>query len=147
MGYYDIVVEGPDSTPDGVGPHEFRELELMLRGEKPLASFCTYTQSNFELPDEDFDPYVREGTFVKREFIVHSSSEGPSDEVRYLYFALPEEEWRIDAAHQLVCEEIEKPGPESPEHSAALGRLLGYTDKEVTAFIAWVRKFGVESAE
>src|SRR3546814_12082269 len=67
-----------ESAPDGVGPHEGRELELMLAGGKPLAMFGDGVGSTHEFPEIDFAPFVAEGTFVRREVIYHTPTPGLS---------------------------------------------------------------------
>ena len=56
-----------NDLPPGSGPHEGRELELMLAGAKPLAMFNDDLPEGMEPPEIAFDPYVAEGRFVKAE--------------------------------------------------------------------------------
>jgi hypothetical protein len=56
----------PD-IPEGIGPHEHRELEMMLADEKPLAMFVDEDPGNFIIPEDDFEPHVQAGTFIKWE--------------------------------------------------------------------------------
>jgi len=53
--------------PKEIGPHEGRELGLMLAGEKPLAMFSDIVPSSYEWPDALFEPYVSSGVLLKRD--------------------------------------------------------------------------------
>jgi len=56
----------PDNEPS-VGPHEGRELDLMLAGRKPLSMFSSVTNMD-EWPDEaTFDEVVASGRLTKAE--------------------------------------------------------------------------------
>src|SRR5690606_29233921 len=57
------------ATPEGVGPHEDRELELMLAGTKPLAMFGDAVGSAQEAPEDAFAPYVADGAIIRREAV------------------------------------------------------------------------------
>jgi hypothetical protein len=83
--------------------HTGKELDLMLAGRKPLAMF--YAELS-ELPEEELIPedafasHVAANHFVREEVIV----DGPFSEklrretrIKYVYFALPNETWRIRA--------------------------------------------------
>jgi hypothetical protein len=92
--------------PPEIGPHEGRELELMLAGKKPLAYFSELTRAvHFEWPDVKFDPYVRSGEIVKRDYLMIETIAGRQEEVRWVFFALPDQDWRIDAAYRHLREE------------------------------------------
>jgi hypothetical protein len=85
--------------------HTGRELELMLRGTKPLAHF--YDEYPVEpceeiIPEQAFAPYVSDGVFEKLEYvepltkstqISHADVKG----IRHVFYAQPGEAWRIDA--------------------------------------------------
>ena len=60
------------AIPEGIGPHEGRELELMLSGEKPLAMFSDVIASGFEWPDAEFQPHVSSGRLIKKEFLAQT---------------------------------------------------------------------------
>ena len=127
----------PD-LPEGIGPHEGRELELMLSGEKPLAMFVDVIPSDYPWPDEQFEPYVSAGRLVKRECLTESHLEG--NKVRHLYYALPDEVWRIEEAHKLSLKQYDAPCAEALEDCAQVGRLLGYQEKDIEAFLGWSEK-------
>ncbi len=122
--------------------HENRELELMLAGRKPLAMFyevlSLLPEEEF-IPEEKFSPYVASGQFVRGESDIagpYSQKLGRETKIKYVLFALKEEEWRINAmlllkkqhartlAWNETCERIES-------------ALLGYTDEEIDT---WCRK-------
>lgn len=121
--------------PDGIGPHEGRELDLMLSGDKPLAMFSDIVSSGFEWPDEQFDPYVTSGALVKKEF--RTNTPDGRFQVRHLYFALPDEAWRIEEAHDLSCRHFDAWNAEAEEACVKLGRLLGYAEGDIQAFVSW----------
>jgi len=121
-------------TPPGIGPHEFRELELMLAGTKPLAMFYDVVPASIELPEADFEPFVEEGRIVKRvEYITHAKS---GYVFRHLYYALPGEEWRIDEIHAYEVRIASGRHRFNPDAERRVGWLLGYDKEDVERFIA-----------
>lgn len=108
--------------------HTNRELELMLKGVKPLASFVGQYPPNpdiEEIPERLFDPYVNDGRFVKREY-VELGTAGDTLRLRRVLYALPVEAWRIDA-YILMRQAADKSGwNEGFERME--GALLGYTE-------------------
>ncbi|MBP5858654.1 hypothetical protein KAJ83_16660 [Marivibrio halodurans] len=125
-----------DTPPPEIGPHEDRELELMLSGEKPLAYFSELTRADFEWPDEEFEPYVESGRIIKREILHVEIILGVDEEIRSLYFVLPGEEWRIDKAHAnriRVC----RTAKDKERDAREMGELLGYTPHEIKVFLRW----------
>jgi len=125
-------------VPAGVGPHEERELELMLKGTKPLAMFSDIIPSAFVFPDADFEPHVTAGRLVQKEFWT-KTSDGQHD-VRYLFYALPGEEWRIEEAFELCAKGQAADAAEVEADEARMGFLLGYSDAEVQAFLTWTTR-------
>jgi hypothetical protein len=114
--------------------HTGREMELMLRGTKPLAHF--YDEHPAEpceeiIPEEAFAPYVRSGVFETLEFVEllnrplqtsHTHVKG----IRHVFYALPAEAWRIDAYVEMQLRLA--PAGWSLELERLQGRLLGYED-------------------
>jgi hypothetical protein len=104
--------------------HTNRELGLMLRGYKPLAYFMDIVGRE---PDicirywRMFDRYVAAGSLKKRE-VVEPIPCLPHLEYRKLLYALPGQEWRIDAMLALLNE----PGAWSDGSERRFGELLGY---------------------
>jgi hypothetical protein len=124
------------TPPEGIGPHEDRELELMLSGTKPLAMFSDAVGSPYEFPEERFAPYVADGTIVRREVIYCSiKSELPC---RCVYFARAGEEWRIEAKHRIKQRLFVYKEPISLETEREIGRLLGYADSDINSYLEWI---------
>lgn len=73
-----------------------RELDLMLAGTKPAAMFGEAIQFRDILPEADFAPHVAAGRIIKREYY-YTDANHTFVEI----YALPGEEWRIDALHEL----------------------------------------------
>jgi hypothetical protein len=129
------------APPPGIGPHEGRELDLMLRGEKPLAMFCDVVPSGYDWPDEAFAPHVAAGRIVSKE-VLTPTPDGRHT-VRYLYYALPDEAWRIDAIHALVA--TGEQDADRTETEARIGRLLGYRDEDIQTFLRWAASHTTEN--
>ena len=119
--------------------HTGRELALMLEGIKPLAVFCAEVG---ELPDEDlipeqrFSPYVSSGQFVQGEMIdegQYHRNLKRNVRLKYVFFALKAEAWRIEAMKLLKRESGKSGWSETCERME--GSLLGYTDEENDAHI------------
>jgi hypothetical protein len=124
-------------VPEGVGPHEFRELELMLAGDKPLAVFVDEDPGNFEIPEADFDVHVAVGRFVKKEAVYPHPDRSYAP--RYIYFALPEEAWRIDKLHAINAAILGGSRKATENDELEIGGLLGYSDQQIQAYLAHVR--------
>jgi hypothetical protein len=83
--------------------HTNFELPLMLEGRKPLAIFSdSYPCDLLDELEQRFAPYVDAGRFVLRIVDDPFPEDSPWRRngivgVRQLYYALPAEEWRIDA--------------------------------------------------
>ena len=103
--------------------HTNRELGLMLAGKKPLSSFV---DGEGWFPDvlvryiRLFDRHVSSGRLVRRDCF----SENSGKRYHRILFALPGEEWRIQAMTDLM----EGLDAWSPEHERREGELLGYQD-------------------
>ena len=123
-------------TPEGIGPHEGRELDLMLAGEKPVAMFGDIIPSDYEWPDEKFEPYVKSGQLCKEEYFTRTAD--GKYRVRNLYYALPHETWRIAQLHAFATAYFDTLCKESLENSTRIGRLLGYSEEQISIFIKWV---------
>jgi hypothetical protein len=121
--------------PKEIGPHEGRGLELMLAGEKPLAMFSDIVPSSYRWPDAQFEPHVASRVLVKKEFLTKTPD--GRHQVRYLFFALPNEAWRIDEAFALSRKHFDAWGDEAEEACVRLGRLLGYREEDIRAFALW----------
>ena len=120
--------------------HTNRELELMLAGKKPLAMF--YDEVSFLpheeiIPEEKFAPYVTSGRFVRGDEIYAGDFHaglGRNVSIKYVFFAIAEEAWRIPALSFLLRIRYRMSSWQSEEFERMEGLLLGYTDEEVDAW-------------
>jgi hypothetical protein len=113
----------------------------MLDGSKPLACFSgQYPPASDveEIPDRLFDPYVEQGRFAKREYVMLAGYSGPALRraglrTRIVMYALPHQEWRINAM-TLLMDSAAKCGW-SEGFERIQGSLLGYEDWQNDIFI------------
>lgn len=130
-----------DDLPEGVGPHEGRELELMLRGEKPLTYLTEPLDSPYQPPYDDFEPYVKSGKFIKFEYYVFP----PGDDVatRRVFYSLVGEEWRIFEANELAKRDwnATSAGLDIPSEER-FGELLGYSRDDIATYVEWIKSRG-----
>ena len=120
-----------------VGPHEGRELELMLSGRKPLSMFVEPVDSEFEyFPEEEFDSLVANGKIVKRVSVEPiTDPQGKESQIRRVLYARPQEAWRIDAV--LLVQALYNslsPGWR-PDLERVIGLLLGYDRADIERYI------------
>lgn len=145
---YDVNFD-PDDHPVRLRPsaahdslpyqtHTGRELLLMLRGVKPLAVFDYPVGQEFSA-EKFFNRYVEMGRFVKREYCVPILLRRRGDSRDLIYrnvlYALPHEQWRIDAyilLKQIMAEEGWSSALERIE-----GELLGYQKWQNDIFIRY----------
>jgi hypothetical protein len=119
--------------------HTNRELELMLDRRKPLAVFydeISCLPNDEIIPEERFRPYVEEGLFVRAETILNfgfDASLGRDMQVKYVFFSLSTEAWRIPA-FILVKTVALQTQRNSEEMERLESMLLGYTQEEVDAW-------------
>ena len=124
---------------EGIGPHELRELELMLAGRKPLAVFCDGVPASFELPEKDFAPHVASGRIIRREEIyLDPRADYPG---RFVYYALPEEAWRIEALHRINEAIFTGRRKATEQNDIETGRLLGYAEEDIQRFLDHARQY------
>jgi len=105
--------------------HTNRELGLMLKGVKPLAKFVDFEGYYPEVVLRYlrlFDRHVEQGRMTRRDVFTQTDK----GVLHYVYYALPGEEWRIDAMIDLWA----RPGNWSREREREEGKLLGYTDSQ-----------------
>jgi hypothetical protein len=117
-----------------VGPHEGRELELMLSGRKPLSMFVVDAEGLF--PEQDFDAHVATGALKKAVSEEPTSTpDGQTINIRRVMYAIPSEEWRIEAM-RLVLDVYDSSGPGwRPDLERVIGTLLGYDREDIEEFI------------
>lgn len=111
------------------GSHDGRELELMLRGIKPMSMFIAHDVVAPEfVGDAQFEPYVSQGRILK---FVYRNDELKMERRCY---CLPTEEWRGKLSNflfELSCER-DLMGIFTPDDLGRIeGILLGY-QKEST---------------
>ncbi len=120
-----------DSPPLPYLVHTNRELGLMLQGVKPLAKFADYEGHFLEVVLRYlrmFDRHVAAGRLVRRDEFF----ERAKGLVHHVYFALPGEEWRIQAMIDLTS----RPGRWTLEREREEGELLGYTSEQNDIWIS-----------
>ena len=121
--------------------HTNRELALMLRGTKPLATFSERYPPNpdvEDIPERLFDPFVATGRFIKREYVIPSNRLGfvavPGVQgVRCVLYALIGQEWRIDAL--ILLEDAAYRSGWTETAVRLEGALLGYESWQNDAYI------------
>jgi hypothetical protein len=120
--------------------HTNRELGMMLRGEKPLAVFSEVDGLFVWVVPRYlrlFDSHAAAGRFIRREHCKPRTIEGKPRTLVTILYALPDEAWRIDAMIELRGRlDIER---WTEAHERREGSLLGYTDAQNDAWIAWRR--------
>lgn len=126
--------------------HTNRELVMMLAGTKPLAVFDDAHPSRlppFEvIPENFYAPYVESGRFVMREVITPSTDPRRYPGVRTVLYALPTEQWRIDA-YLLLRKSLKYGWSETCERMQ--GTLLGYTDEQNDIYIEMIYRKNVRA--
>lgn len=115
----------PDTVHDP-NSHTGRELIMMLSGSKPFASFVEVfpTDSDLEIvPEKYFEPFVDNGQIKK---IIHfeKSDLGSDLFLRYVFYALPGEEWRANAF--VMLQGLTRKYGWNPNFEIVEGFLLGY---------------------
>ncbi|MEJ6785039.1 hypothetical protein [Aminobacter sp. Piv2-1] len=112
--------------------HTNRELDMMLAGTKPFAAFSHQRVEGFEKPDalagQDFEPHVKSGVLSEHVRTFRGTSEGVPLDVDYYFYAVPGEEWRVEA-YSLLLELLHR-GAWCSQLEWLQGRLLGYTDEQ-----------------
>lgn len=126
-----------ENQPSWMGPHEDRELALMLAGNKPLAMFGDAIQHRDLFPEADFAPHVATGAILRRETQFRSHH---GIDMVYVFFALPDEAWRLDEALEIIHRTRRDGQPTMAADDIAIGELLGYTESDIAAFVAHVRR-------
>jgi len=121
-----------------IGPHEGRELELMLAGKKPLAMFHDLLLADHEIPEEiipeeKFKPYVDTGKIIR--YVEDVPTGKANDIIRYVLFSLPDETWRIQAYLWMTKEIFSGRRPADEASEIFTGRLLGYSEEDISDFL------------
>jgi hypothetical protein len=121
--------------PEGVGPHNDKELELMLAGEKPLAMFSDLPGPDTVLPTAAFAPHVAAGEII---MTVFNELLPDGRTLRHEFYALPGEEWRIEPAYELLRKRYDTWCEEAANDCREIGKLLGYSEADIEVFIEHV---------
>jgi hypothetical protein len=127
--------------------HTNRELLLMLEGRKPLSVFVDDQlpptgQASTLFPEAKFDSYVAAGRFVKHEYFEPADIDDQR-RIRRVFYALPEETWRIKAYMLLIETSNDSGWNEGFERME--GSLLGYSREENDIHIVLQRKHAKNS--
>jgi hypothetical protein len=124
-----------EQAQPSIGPHEGKELDLMLAGKKPLALFYAIESETWILPEEQFDRHVAMGKIVKADFLFKPTSPAVPV-VKCLLYALPSEMARVPEAVEILRTVFEELTAPTDDQERALGRLLGYTEDDIALFLS-----------
>ncbi len=106
----------------------------MLAGRKPAAMFSDAVSARWIIPEAAFEPHVLAGRIIKH--VVYARDRGGLEAI-YVYYALPGEAWRIAALAAIDHAIRSGQRPATPADDIETGRLLGYSEAEIAAFMAW----------
>jgi hypothetical protein len=111
----------------------------MLDGRKPLAMFyAVLDELPWEelIPEEAFAPHVAKGRMSREEIEVETTSPaGAPTIVKYVFYALKGEEWRMQLMAMMV-KSLHSGGGWNETCERIQGALLGYTPEENDAHCA-----------
>lgn len=119
--------------PDGIGPHEGRELELLLTGEKPVARF------RLDGLSEEYEARFREA--VEQGRILAFDFPAPQLHLHRRFYCRHGEEWRVkvmDLIDRLLADRTLAGFSEEDLHRLD-GTLLGYQKTDIDLFIERMR--------
>jgi hypothetical protein len=125
--------------PAFLGPHDGRELELMLEGRKHLSYFFFEVGARQTFPEDQFDLYVANGFLIKDECVEEfvSPETGELTRARNILYATASEAWRIPAMR--IIQDIYR--RMRPDLERVVGALLGYDSRDVESFIERLVKY------
>lgn len=98
-----------------IGPHENKELSLMLQGKKP-AALIAMDKGKFD----HFKPHIENGRFIHTTGKLYNNHQ-------FHIIAQQGEEERLNRLHDIFS------GPTRPHRE--IGKLLGYTDEDINHFM------------
>src|SRR5690606_2031984 len=130
-----VLSESMNDTklPPGIGPHEGRELELLLAGQKPVAKFRLDGLS--EEHEGRFRKAVERGEILEFDF--------PAEELHLhrRYYCRRGEEWRVKVKELVDRSDSERRDVNLSEEDwhRFEGALLGYDKADIERFIEHVR--------
>jgi hypothetical protein len=125
-----------------IGPHQGKELELMLAGRKHLAIFGDAVPedniiSEVIIPEKAFSPYVAEGKIIR--FCEEVYIPEKNIKIRNVCFVSQNNEWRAHAYFWMQKECMNGRRPFDDAYEYFIGRLLGYDEADIIDFIKNVR--------
>jgi hypothetical protein len=120
-----------------IGPHEGKELELMLAGEKEFALFFDIVKPSYQIPEsvipeQSFAPHVKANTIVR---ITRDLVTKDKKAIRYVCFTLPDNEWRAYTFLWAKQEILSGNRPADDAYEYLVGRLLGYEEVDIKDFL------------
>jgi len=125
-----------------IKPHEGGELELMLKGKKPLARFALEHDAPqaHAATEAAFRPHVERGTLQRFQF--------KGEDFDRVYYCLPTEEWRVKLL-ELVDKALEVGVHDFTIYDLHRldGTMLGYTKTDIEFFIANWRRHHPDDGE
>lgn len=121
-----------------IGPHQGKELELMLAGRKHLALFYDVFTDGHEnneiiIPEESFKPYVDSGAILRHSRDITAAKDGTV--ITYVCFTLPGHAWRAEAFFWIVQQTIGGGAFSDHAFETIIGRLLGYSEEDIQDYI------------
>ena len=123
-----------------IGPHQGKELGLMLAGKKKLAVFGDIIPDDGEInetiiPENAFAPHVFSEQIIRIEKIISYGDQ----KHKAVCFTLPGEEWR--AHFYLWYQErlFSKMHKYAPSDEFILGALLGYKDEDIRDYLTKIK--------
>lgn len=127
-----------------IGPHQGKELELMLDGKKHLAIFYDaiiegQTIPETVIPEQAFAPYVASKQIIRLDYISRNSKN--PHPTQYVLFILPNHEWRANAFIWMHKECIEGRRSFDDAYEYFVGRLLDYSEEDIADFIQHQKSF------
>ncbi len=127
-----------------IGPHEGKELELMMAGEKHLAVFHDVLPDEGIIdeqiiPDEKFSSYVEAGKLER--FEENIWSEKYQEFIKYVLFVLPDSKWRAEAYLDLIKQLHAKKKIHHENNDIFFGMLLDYTSEDIADFLEHQKRF------
>lgn len=127
-----------------IGPHQGKELQLMLDGQKHLAAFHDIVKDGYKpseqvIPEQAFAPYIAKGK-IKRFTKIFAPAKLPTP-IQYVCFTLPDDEWRAEAFFWMheECNSGRRPYDDAYEYF--IGRLLDYSEEDILHFIEHQKSF------
>ena len=108
----------------------------MLSGRKPAAMFSDVLPLDPRAPLNLFRPYVQSGRLAMRMDVFALR---PNIRLRFVYYARRGQSWRIERLRELNRRLIDG-APWTDADDSETGRLLGYSERDIAAFLAHKRR-------